>query len=87
LSLRHFNKRFTRLSPCFSKKLDNLIHSVALSVAAFNFCRPHASLKTKATETEKAIERTPAQAAGLTDHCWTIEELLTAGEVRNHIVP
>lgn len=78
LSLRHFNKRFTRLSPCFSKKLDNLIHSVALTVAYFNFCRPHAALKIKATETEKAIERTPAQAAGLADHCWSIEELIAA---------
>jgi hypothetical protein len=76
LSLRHFNKRFTRLSPCFSKKLENLVHSVALTVAYFNFCRPHATLKVKATETEKAIERTPAQAAGLTDHVWTVTELL-----------
>jgi IS1 family transposase len=79
LSLRHFNKRFTRLSPCFSKKLENLIHSVALTVAVFNFCRPHASLKIKATETEKAVERTPAQAAGLTGHAWTVGELLNAG--------
>jgi IS1 family transposase len=37
LSLRHFNKRFTRLSPCFSKKAENLVHSVALTVAHFNF--------------------------------------------------
>ncbi len=59
LSLRHFNKRFTRLSPCFPKKLDNLVHSVALTVAFFNFCRCHASLKIKATETTKAIEGTP----------------------------
>ena len=78
LSLRHFNKRFTRLSPCFSKKLENLIHSVALTVAYFNFCRPHSALKIKATETTKAIERTPAQAAGIVDHCWTVEELITA---------
>jgi IS1 family transposase len=76
LSLRHFNKRFTRLSPCFSKKADNLAHSVALTVAFFNFCRPHASLKIKATATAKAVERTPAMAAGLTDHPWTVEELL-----------
>ncbi|MGA3284604.1 MAG: hypothetical protein ABSD57_09120 [Verrucomicrobiota bacterium] len=67
LSLRHFNKRFTRLSPCFSRKLENLIHSVALTVACFNFCKVHS-----------AHGLTPAQAAGLTDHKWTIEELLTA---------
>jgi transposase-like protein/IS1 family transposase len=39
LSLRHFNKRFTRLSPCFSKKLANLEHSVALTVAHYNFAK------------------------------------------------
>ena len=76
LSLRHFNKRFTRLSPCFSKKLENLIRSVALTIAHFNFCRPHAALKIRATETEKAIQRTPAMAAGLTDHIWDVQELL-----------
>jgi hypothetical protein len=76
LSLRHFNKRFTRLSPCFSKKVDNLAHSVALTVAFFNFCRPHASLKIKVTETTKAVERTPAMAAGLADYVWTTDELL-----------
>jgi IS1 family transposase/transposase-like protein len=66
-SLRHFNKRFTRLSPCFSRKVENLAHSVALTVAYFNFCRVHSAHKL-----------TPAQAAGITDHKWTIEELLSA---------
>jgi transposase-like protein/IS1 family transposase len=77
LSLRHFNKRFTRLSPCFSKKLENLEHSVALTVAYFNFCRPHKSLKIEATEADKAMERTPAMAAGLAAHILTVEELLS----------
>ena len=80
-SLRHFNKRFTRLSPCFSKKYENLALSVALTVAHFNFCRVHSALKIKATETSKAIERTPAMAAGLTDHVWTVEELMAANHV------
>jgi hypothetical protein len=64
-SLRHFNKRFTRLTHCFSRKLDNLVHSVALTVAHFNFCKVHST-----------TGQTPAQAAGITDHAWTIEELL-----------
>jgi IS1 family transposase len=76
LNLRHFNKRFTRLSPCFSKKLENLALSVSLTVAYFNFCRPHSSLKIKATADAKAVERTPAMAAGITDRVWTVEELL-----------
>ena len=42
----------------------------------YNFCTPHASLRTR-----EAGERTPAMAAGLTDHCWTV------GEVLRHQVP
>ena len=64
-SLRHFNKRFTRLTPCFSRKVENLAYSVSLTVAYFNFCRVHS-----------AHGQTPAQTAGITNHQWTIEELL-----------
>jgi len=81
LSLRHFNKRFTRLSPCFSKKLENLALSVSLTVAFFNFCRAHKSLKIKATDDTEATERSPAMAAGLTDHIWKVEELLSEWHV------
>jgi hypothetical protein len=35
----------------------------------YNFCTPHASL----SQTRKT---TPAMAAGITDHCWTVRELL-----------
>jgi hypothetical protein len=55
------------VSPCFSRKLDNLVHSVALTVAYFNFCRVHS-----------AHGQTPAQAAGFADRKWTVEELLSA---------
>ena len=65
LSVRLFNRRFTRLTLGYSKKLANLKHSVALLVAYFNFCRVHSAHK-----------MTPAQACGLTDHQWTIQELL-----------
>jgi transposase-like protein/IS1 family transposase len=67
LSVRLFNRRFTRLTLGFSKKLANLKHSVALLVAHFNFCRVHS-----------AHRMTPAMAAGLADHVWTIHELLDA---------
>jgi transposase-like protein len=36
----------------------------------YNFCTPHASLS-------QAQRTTPAMAAGITDHCWTIHELLS----------
>ena len=66
LNIRLFNRRFTRLTLGYSKKLENLRCSVALFVCYWNFCWKHTTTK-----------QTPAQAAGLTDHAWTIEELLT----------
>jgi hypothetical protein len=59
--------------------MENLVFSVALTVAFFNFCRPHRSLKIAGKDGETGIERTPAMAAGLTDHIWTVEELLSGG--------
>lgn len=76
LSIRLFNRRFTRKTICYSKKLRNHKLSVALQVAHFNFCRPHSALKIKATETSRAIEQTPAMAQGITNHVWTVKELL-----------
>ena len=68
LSVRLFSRRFTRLTLGYSKKLANLKYAVALFIAHFNFCRKHSSLD----------GQTPAQVAGLTDHIWGIEELLSA---------
>jgi len=65
LSVRTFNRRFVRQTINYSKTLENLRHSVALFVWHFNFVRVHSAHK-----------QTPAQAAGLTDHNWTIRELL-----------
>jgi len=65
LSVRLFNRRFTRKTLGFSKKLENLRHAVSIFVAHFNFVRKHS-----------AHGRTPAQAANITDHAWTIEEML-----------
>jgi hypothetical protein len=66
LSVRLFNRRFTRLTLGYSKKLANLKHSVALFIAHFNFCRKHST-----------VAQTPAQACGLADHQWAIDELLS----------
>jgi hypothetical protein len=68
LTLRTFTRRFVRRTINFSKKVENHNHAVAIFVAFFNFCRVHKSLNGK----------TPAMAAGLTEHVWTITELLTA---------
>lgn len=67
LSLRMGSRRFTRLTNAFSKKLSNHAAAVALYVAHYNFCRVHESLRI-----------TPAMALGLTDHIWSIGELMDA---------
>ena len=67
LSMRMAIRRLTRLTNAFSKKLDNLRFAVALHFAYYNFCRVHSSLRV-----------TPAMEASLTDHVWSIAELLHA---------
>jgi hypothetical protein len=60
-------RRFTRLTNAFSKKLENHMAAVALYAAHYNFCRVH-----------EALRVTPAMQLGITDHVWTIGELLAA---------
>jgi IS1 family transposase len=67
LTMRMATRRFTRLTNAFSKKLSHLKAAVALHFAYYNFCRIHSSLRV-----------TPAMEAGLTDHVWSIAELLGA---------
>jgi hypothetical protein len=67
LTMRMMMRRFTRLTNAFSKKLDNLKAAVSLHFAYYNFCRVH-----------KTLRVTPAMEAGLTDHVWSIGELLGA---------
>lgn len=66
LSVRMGVRRFTRLTNAFSKKVENHAAAVALYLMHYNFCRVHRTLRV-----------TPAMEAGLTDHIWTIEEMLT----------
>lgn len=58
-------RRFTRLTNGFSKKIENHAASVSLYFMHYNFCRVHRTLRV-----------TPAMEAGLTNHVWTIEEML-----------
>jgi hypothetical protein len=61
-------RRFTRLTNAFSKKWENLKAALALFFAFYNYCRKHGGIE----------KQTPAMASGLTDHVWTIRELLMA---------
>lgn len=72
LTMRMSMRRFTRLTNGFSKKAENHAHAVSLHFMFYNFCRSHQTL----TRAAKGIKTTPAMAAGLTDHVWTVEEVL-----------
>lgn len=67
LTMRMQMRRFTRLTNAFSKKLANLKAAVALYFAHYSFCRVHSSLRV-----------TPAMEAGIADHVWSLEELISA---------
>ncbi|WP_308789554.1 IS1 family transposase [Polyangium mundeleinium] len=65
LTVRMHVRRFTRLCNGFSKKIENHRAAVSLHVAWYNFCRVHESLRV-----------TPAMEAGITDHVWSVQELV-----------
>lgn len=65
LTMRMGMRRFTRLTNGFSKKVDNHRHMVALHYMYYNFCRVHQTLRV-----------TPAMEAKLSDHVWSLEELI-----------
>ncbi len=67
LTTRMQSRRFTRLSNGFSRKLVNHQAAVALHVGHYNLCRVHETLRC-----------TPAMALGVTDHVWSIGELIEA---------
>ena len=72
LTIRMNNRRFTRLTNGFSKKIENHAHSVALHFFCYNFVRSHSTL----TKAKKGVHTTPAMAAAVTDHVWKVEELI-----------
>lgn len=71
LTIRMSMRRFTRLTNGFSRKVENLAAAVSLHFMFYNFARPHATL-TKATN---RVPTTPAMAAGVADHVWSLTEI------------
>ena len=69
LTMRMSMRRFTRLTNAFSKKVENLEYAVALHFMYYNFARPHKTLT-------NPYPKTPAMATGITNHMWTVEEIV-----------
>jgi IS1 family transposase len=65
LTVRMCSRRFTRFTNAFSKKLENLCHSLAIHYVYYNFVRVHQSLRV-----------TPAMAAGLTNELWDLDAMV-----------
>jgi IS1 family transposase len=65
LTMRMQIRRFTRLTNAFSKKIENHEAAIALHYMHYNFARVHQTLRV-----------TPAMEAGITDHVWSLEEIV-----------
>jgi len=86
LAFRQHNRRLTRKTNAFSKELPWLEKQLWLSLAYTHLVLPHDSLRQELPMCEPTRGsgsprrwrlRTPAMAAGLTDHVWTTDELLS----------
>ena len=66
LTMRMSMRRFTRLTNAHSKKFENHEHAIAIHYMYYNFARIHSSLRV-----------TPAMEAGISDHVWSIEEIIS----------
>jgi IS1 family transposase len=71
LTIRMSMRRFTRLTNAFSRKLENLTAAVSLHFCYYNFARPHQTL----TKAAGGVKTTPAMAAGVADHVWSLYEI------------
>lgn len=75
LSMRQHNKRIERKSQGFSKRKYYFEMQRYLTIAYYNFCLPNRNLNYY--KGDKMICNTPAMETGLTDHVWSMEELLS----------
>lgn len=67
-----------RRSRALARHTMTLQHGMYLIGTIYNFCTPHASLDHAPLGAGlRCVQQTPAMAAGITDHCWTIRELLS----------
>ena len=77
LTIRNSLARFIRKTMNCSKILNSHSNALDFFQAWYNFVKPHKSLRLEINlENKRWMQRTPAMAEGLTDHIWTIHELL-----------
>ena len=74
LNWRLWDAHLTRKSLTFAKSLNWLKAKFSICVSFYNLIRPHETLSR--TESRAFIPTTPAMVAGITNHLWTIKELL-----------
>jgi hypothetical protein len=80
LSVRQHNGRVVRKTLSYSKDWQMHQHAMDFEDAVHNFVRKHSSLRVKLPRPRgrrEYLQRTPAMVAGLTDHIWSIRELVT----------
>jgi len=79
LTSRLFNSRQVRKTLAFSKDIQAYRAATTWEDSYYNLTRPHKSLRlaVKDGSSRKWLPQTPAMAAKLTDHIWTVKELLT----------
>ena len=70
---------FVRRTRALARRTATLEQGVWLVGASYNFCTAHESLRVRCgtDPRHRWQERTPAMAAGITDHCWSVKELLS----------
>lgn len=77
LTSRHMDGRLVRKTPVYSKRVDMLQAACAWQDVVYNFARPVNTLRCAINiHGKRWLQSSPAMAAGLTDHLWSIRELL-----------
>jgi transposase-like protein/IS1 family transposase len=67
----------TRRNRALARKRSTLEYGMYLIGAVYNFCTAHESLRVAAAGSQPALDCTPAMAARITTHCWSVGELLS----------
>jgi IS1 family transposase len=73
LTIRMSNRRFTRLTNAFSKKAENHMHAFSIFAMHYNFARIH-----------KTLRVTPAMESEVSDHVWSIEEIVSLADQKSN---